>query len=170
MDPHSRSPIATHDRLDGAALGELTRWAAQRGLYTPTLHTLDGRPPARVTLSLVSDADLSDLFAAWTSEAHRLLEQEAAVAARRGELVLAVKRVHARAAQRARAAGGKPTAAMVADACTLDPDVMRAEDSLTHLESVAAFITRQKQAADLHLTLLSREITQRVSLKNARIL
>lgn len=151
-------------------LVEHTKWAARRGLFTPALHRPgQQRPDAGGSLSDTSDADLSDAFAAWTSEAHRLCELNAAISGRRTQLGLAVQRARARAAVDVRDGDGKPSVAEVADRVCLDADVQTCEDALTDLEVVAAFVSGQREACEAHLTLLSREITHRVSLKTARL-
>lgn len=155
---------------DDAQVREHIRWATGRKLFTPLLHSSEEHAPVPMGLSDASDAQVSDLFAIWTSESHRLLELSAALSGRRAHLSLEVKRARSKAAVAVRNQQSKLSAAAVEDAVNLDEHVIEVENRMADLEVMSGYASKQLAAAELYLTLLSREITQRSSLRAARIM
>ena len=151
---------------------ELLQLASRLGLWTEETHS---SPPARTPFpgqfsSLGAD-QLSDLYAAWISDAGRLAELCSVLAGHRDRLTLQLKAERARARARVRAAqpDAKHTAVSLDDAVASDQTIRDLEAAFELVTMLLSAAEGAKEATGVYLTGISREITYRTEQMRSRM-
>ena len=151
---------------------ELLQLATRLGLWTEEAHT---NPPARKLFpgqfSTLGADQLSDLYAAWVSDAGRLAELCSVLAGHRDRLSLQLKAERSRARSRVRLAHpeAKHTAASLDDAIAADQTIRDLEDAFELVTMLLAAAEGAKEATGVYLTGISREITYRTEQMRSRM-
>jgi hypothetical protein len=151
---------------------ELLQLATRLGLWTEAAHT---NPPARKLFpgqfSTLGADELSDLYAAWISDAGRLAELCSILSGHRDRLSLQIKAERARARSRVRLAHPevKYSAAALDDAVAAEQGLRDLEDAFELVTMLLAAAEGAKEATTVYLTGISREITYRTEQMRSRV-
>jgi hypothetical protein len=151
---------------------ELLQLATRLGLWTESAHS---DPPARNRFpgkfSALGADELSDLYAAWISDAGRLAELCSVLSGHRDRLSLQVKAERARARSRMRAANPevKYSAGALDDAVASDQAIRDLEEAFELVTMLLAAAEGAKEATTVYLTGISREITYRTEQMRSRM-
>jgi hypothetical protein len=169
-----KNVAATLSRLPNGR--ELVNLAARSGLWTTELHALQfTRPPFVNNLGNLTPPELSNTFAAWTSEFGRICELMGHLSAHREALKVQAKsarasaRAHIRREFAAISEGKAPTSAAVTDAAEEDPSVLEADKALNGVEMIIAIVGATKESTQAYLGTISREIAFRETQVKSRM-
>lgn len=164
---------STRDSLARIPSGEeLIRLASRLGLWTEASHNSPpGRKPFPTRFSDLGPDELSDLYASWISDAGRLSELCSGLSGHRDRLSLQLKAERARARSRARRANPevKVTSGQLDDEASSDLAVQDLESSLELVTILLASAEGAKEATNVYLAGISREITYRTEQMKARV-
>jgi len=146
--------------------------ADRLGLWTSSVHSrTQQRPVFPGTLSELTPAQLSDLYATWTAEFGRITELCGVLSGQEAVLKILLKSAQASARARIRRASpdAKFTTTQLADSADEDPAV----SDLCEQQAILAVLTAHAQAAreatQQYLTTISREIAFRDAQLKARV-
>lgn len=164
---------STADSLSRLPSGdELTKLASRLGLWTEDSHR---KPPVRRpfpgSFSQLGPDQLSDLYAAWISDAGRLSELCSVLSGHRDRLTIQLKSERSRSRSRARRANPevKMTSAQLDDEAADDVTVRDLETSFELVIMLLAAAEGAKEATGVYLAGISREITYRTEQMRARV-
>lgn len=151
---------------------ELVQLAGRLGLWTDAAH--NSPQPRKVfpgQFSTLGPDELSDLYAAWVSDAGRLAELCSMLSGHRDRISLQLKAERARARARVRQVNPdtKYTGAAIDDVIAADQTVRDLEQAFELVTVLLAAADGAKEATSVYLTGISREITYRTEQMRARV-